>query len=460
MLRSRAGRSFEPPGPAQVAGLFFPPTKVKNMVGSNSQFAIVNSARVNRKTRSPQHTWAVKQRPFVITPFMIAPVLPGETLKAGVMQARCVSDPLAAGRFSSVVGWWLEHYLFYVKHSHMPHADLFKEMMINPSAVLTGAADAVVSSTTYHAGSGINWVQECLVPVVEAYFRDEGETWNAHVVDGEPIAQINGNGVFDSVATAIENNVGDFNIDLNADATITASEAAKAAMMWEYLRSNNLTEMTYEDYLRTFGVKVDPVIDAGVPELLRYSREWQYPNNVVDPTNGSPVAGLSWGINFRNDKDRYFKEPGFVFGVTVARPKLYLGNQRGPAVHLMQDGVSWLPIMLRDNDFSSMKQVTKANSILPTATADGFWVDLADIFIHGDQFFHNTVAATQMPIGGPIVALPEAGLNARYPSEAMIDGLFKAVENNCLYQDGVMRMSILGTLTDTTPRASVVGMRL
>ena len=149
-----------------------------------------------------------------------------------------------------------------------------------------------------------------------------------------------------------------------------------------------------------------------------------------------------------------------MFGVTVARPKLYLCNQRGPAVHLMQDGVSWLPIMLRDNDFSSMKQVSKANSILPTATADGFWVDLADIFIHGDQFFHNTVAATQMPIGGPIVALPEAGLNARYPSEAMIDGLFKAVENNCLYQDGVMRMSILGTLTDTTPRASVVGMRL
>ena len=96
MPRSREGRSFEPPGPAHVAGLFFPPTKVKNMVGSNSQFSIVNSARVNRKTRSPQHTWAVKQRPFVITPFMIAPVLPGETLKAGVMQARCVSDPLAA----------------------------------------------------------------------------------------------------------------------------------------------------------------------------------------------------------------------------------------------------------------------------------------------------------------------------------------------------------------------------
>ena len=310
------------------------------MARYNNNLHLVDSPRVNRKTRSPQHTWAVKQRPFVITPFMIAPVLPGETFKAGLMQARVVSDPLSASRFSSITGWWLEHYVFYVKHAHMPHGELFKSMMIDPSASLAAAADATVSSTYYHPGSGINWVKECLVPVVEAYFRDEGDTWDAYLVDGEPICQINGNGVFDSVATAIESDRGDFNLDMNADSTIKASEAAKALMMWEYLRSNNLTEMTYEDYLRTFGVKVDPEVDQGVPELLRYSREWQYPNNVVDPLTGVPVPGLSWGINLRVDKDRYFKEPGFIFGVTVVRPKLYLGNQRGPAVHLMQDGIS------------------------------------------------------------------------------------------------------------------------
>ena len=170
------------------------------------------------------------------------------------MQARCVSEPPNASRFSSITGWWLEHYVFYVRHSQMPHAELFKAMMIDPSASLAGAADTVVSSTSYHPGSGVNWVQECLVPVVENYFRDEGETWNSHVIDGEPIAQLQGNGVFDSVATAIENDAHDFNLDLNADSTIKASEAAKALMMWEYLRQNNLVEMTYEDYLRTFGV--------------------------------------------------------------------------------------------------------------------------------------------------------------------------------------------------------------
>lgn len=424
------------------------------------QVIAMNSPRVNRKTRSPQHTFFLRQRPFVITPFLLAPVLPGETFKNGVLQCRAVTEPLLAGRGSAICGWWLEHYVFYVKFSHMPHADVFRNMMIDPSASTAAAADAVLNSAWYHPGSGINWTKECLIPVVEAYFRDEGETWDAHVIDGEPIAQIQGNSFWDSVATSVENLAGDFNIDLNADSTIKASEAAKALLMWEMLRERNLTEMTYEDYLRTFGVKVDPEVDAGVPELLRYSREWQYPNNTVNPVDGVPSSAVSWGLNVPINKDRYFKEPGFVFGVSVARPKVYLNEQRGAGASLLQDGVSWLPIMLRDNDFSSMKQVTKAGSVLPTATADGFWVDVADLFMHGDQFIHHSVSNTQYPVGGPMMALPGADLNVRYPTEAMVDGLFKDVAANFLSQDGVLRLSILGTLTDTTPRASTVGMVL
>lgn len=421
---------------------------------------VVDSPRVARKTRSPQHSFLLRQRPFVITPFLLAPVLPGETMKAAVMQARAVTDPLYAHKNSSIVGWWLEHYVFYVRHAQMPHGDLFKSMMIDPGASLAGAADGTLKSTEYHAGTGINWTHECLVPVVEAYFRDENEAWDAHTLDGEPIARVQGNSVFDSVATAIENNANDFNLNLNNDATLTAGEAAKGLMMWEYLRSNNLTEMTYEDYLRTFGVRVDPVVDAGVPELLRYSREWQYPNNVVDPTSGAPTAGVNWGLNLRIDKDRYFKEPGFIFGVTVARPKVYYGSQRGVAAHLMQNGISWLPIMLRDHDFSSVVQVTKAGSILPSATADGFFVDIADLFVHGDQFLHNTASDTAYPQVGPVMALPDASLNHLYPTEAMIDGLFKAVENNNIWQDGVIRLSILGGVVDTTPRRNIVGMTM
>ena len=420
---------------------------------------VVNSPRVARKTRSPEHTFLLRQRPFVITPFMLAPVLPGETLKNFVLQSRCVTEALSATRAAAVTGWWLEHYVFYVKLSQMLHADLFKEMMINPAASVAGAADAVASAQWYHPGSGVNWVKQCMAPVVEAYFRDDGEAWDAWLVDGEPIAQLNKKNLWDSVTTAVQNDTADFNLDTNADGTIKASEAAKALVMWEYLRENNLVDMTYEDYLRTFGVRVDPVVDAGIPELVRYSREWTYPANTVDPATSIPSTAVSWGINLRADKDRYFKEPGFLFGVTVARPKVYLNLQKGPGAHLMQDAVTWLPIMLRDNDFSSMKQVTKAGGILPTATNDGFWVDIADLFMYGDQFIHNTVAASWSG-GGPLFDMPTAGLNARYPTEAMVDALFKDIALNFMTQDGVCRFQILGTLSDNTPRGSAVGFTL
>lgn len=430
------------------------------MVKYNNQLSIQSAPMVNRKLRSPDHSWLLRQRPFVITPCLIAPVLPGETLKSATFQARCVTEPLLANRAAAIIGWWLEHYFFYVPHGAMVHGEQFKEMMINPAANLSTAADATLNSSWYHPGSGINWVKECMIPVVEHYFRDEGETWDAHMIDGEPIAQIAQKNFWDSVATNVEATAGDFNIDLNANSTITASEAARALTMWEYLRSNNLTEMTYEDYLRAFGVRADTVVQESIPELLRYSKVWQYPSSTVDPVTGIPTSAVSWGVSERLDKDRYFKQPGFIFGVSVARPKVYLGNQRGPGVHLMQDGISWLPIMLRDNDFSSMKQVTKAGSILPTATADGFWIDIADIFVHGDQFLHHMNAADPYPAGAQVMALPAADLTVRYPTEAMVDGLFKDSANPFMSQDGIMRLNILGGIVDTTPRATTVGFNL
>ena len=108
-----------------------------------------------------------------------------------------------------------------------------------------------------------------------------------------------------------------------------------------------------------------------------------------------------------------------------------------------------------------MKQITKANSILPGATNDGFWLDIADLFVHGDQFLHNDIATEAMGVWGPVFALPGADLNARYPDETMINGLFKEPDTaHVFHQDGVMRMNILGTIHDTTPRGSVMGLTI
>ena len=51
----------------------------------------VQKARV---PRTPKHTFNLVQRPYEITPFMIAPVLAGETLKNLLLQCRTVSTPL------------------------------------------------------------------------------------------------------------------------------------------------------------------------------------------------------------------------------------------------------------------------------------------------------------------------------------------------------------------------------
>ena len=67
-----------------------------------------------RTLRRPQHPFSLMIRPFQLQPFSIAPVLPGETLKNLLTQARVVTDPL--NPLTRVVGWWCEHYYFYVKH--------------------------------------------------------------------------------------------------------------------------------------------------------------------------------------------------------------------------------------------------------------------------------------------------------------------------------------------------------
>ena len=57
--------------------------------------------QVGRKLRQPEHAWAVKHLPFAIQPFMIAPVLPGETLKNALMQVRAVTQPVKpSGRWT------------------------------------------------------------------------------------------------------------------------------------------------------------------------------------------------------------------------------------------------------------------------------------------------------------------------------------------------------------------------
>ena len=91
-------------------------------------------ARAGRKIRRPNHTFNIVQHPFAITPFLIAPVIPGETMRNATFQCRSVSAPIK----NDMQGWWLEHYLFYVRIRDLDDREDLTNMFVDPAWVPTG----------------------------------------------------------------------------------------------------------------------------------------------------------------------------------------------------------------------------------------------------------------------------------------------------------------------------------
>lgn len=398
--------------------------------------------KVGRVTRRPKHTFHVRHYPFAITPFMIAPVLPGETMKSALLNVRAVTDPIK----NPLIGWWLEHYIFYVKHRDLDGRADFEGMMLEIDKDLS-AYNQSAAVGMYHAGTGISWVKQCLDRVVDVYFRDEGEDHTDHVVTqggiSTPLAKADGPGWLDSVV--IDGSAVSGEGSETASSADTASSLSELQTQWEFLRAMNMTTMDYEDYLRTFGVNVKTE-ERNEPELIRYSRAWQYPSNAVDYSDGSVSSAVSWAVSERADKDRFFKEPGFIFGVTVARPKVYYNNQTSTATDLMDDAFAWLPAIMRQEPETSLRKLASGAQPFGDGT-DGVWLDIRDLLLYGEQFIN--FALTETDAG--LVALPSTDMtNLWYPSLTDIQGLFNGVAYD-VSQDGVCQLNILGTQVDQTP---------
>lgn len=403
--------------------------------------------RTQRVNRHPQHPFQVRHRPWQITPFFIAPVIPGETMRNLLLQSRVVSDPVK----SKLVGWWIEYYFFYVKHRDLDGRDDFTEMMLDPAKSLTAYNQAALVEY-YHKTTTISWVKECLKRVTSYYFRIDGEAWDTYTIGNLPAAQINQQNVFDSaVNAATRDAIAEVNVDLNANSTITAREVDQALYQWQLLRTQGLTSMTYEDFLASYGVR-PTLTEVHAPELVRYVRDWTYPSNTVDPTDGSVASALSWKVAERADKDRYLAEPGFLFGVTVARPKVYLSGQHGTWTDVMTDLYAWLPAVLRDDYNASMRKIAAANQMFggngsTGGNTDAVWIDIKDLLLYGEQFVN--FALTETDAG--LVALPTAALQKRYASTTDADGLFAAASPaNQVRQDGIVSLSISSSVRETS----------
>lgn len=400
--------------------------------------------KVGRKLRKPSHTFNLVTRPYGIYPFMIAPVLAGETLKSALMQSRVVTDPIA----DRLIGWHKEYYWFYVKLSDLDDRDVITAALINPGSNMTTIdSEVAVPVHNFYAATGqpyVNWVEKCLKRVTEEFFRDEGETHTANTVEtGIPQAKYEAPGLWRSIEAAASTDLDykDIAISTSGDNAFTIEELQKAMQQYEILRMGGFVSMSWDDYIAAQGVRVPEAEreEQHVPELLRFARSWQYPISAIDPTDGSAASAVQWSIAERIDKDRFFREPGFVFGVTVTRPKVYL-SYKGFGAELLSTAYAWLPHVLDDDPTTSLLNIADNTfGAINWTDAGGVYVDLKDLMIYGDQF---TNMATP-----PNAVTPDAAAVMKYATTGNIDALFAAgapdATNARVREDGICTLNIL-----------------
>lgn len=412
--------------------------------------ATIARETARRVNRTPKHPFMLAHKPWQLQPFMCAPVLPGETMTNLLLQSRTVTDPV----LNPLAGWWLEYWFFYVKLQDLDARDDLMQMIIDPEnadiAALKLAANELWS---YTAEGGIPWPKLALKRVVEEFFRNEGEAWDSGMIDSVPLAAIGedkGNWM-QSLIMSDDLIAIDVAISTAGDDAFTMSELENARREYELLKLHGLNKMTWEDYLVQAGVRTAIAEEPHRPELLRYIREWSYPTNTIDPTNGTPRSALSWAVAERGDKNRYFSEPGFILGVTCARPKVFLRGQQGLAAGFMDSSAMWLPPMLADDAWSSLTThvTTSGSGPLPGITdAQGYKWDMRDLLLYGEQFMNFTPTGTA---GKNLVDLPTSAALKDYVDEDDINSMFVSGTADTIRQDGVVHLTIKGRQRDTTP---------
>lgn len=404
--------------------------------------------KTGRTARNPVHPWHVRSRPFELQPICIAPVLPGETMTSLLWQCRAQTEQLRA----PLIGWHAEFYWFYVKLSQLDTPENWiapgTGMLMNPEFDPTSLADPGQAVTYHEDTSSIDYVARCKAIVVREYFRDEGiedETTAIGIVNGRHVVHVNRPGWMDSIA--LTSALVAASPDLPDDAAnATMRQLEQLARQWEMLNVMGVTEMTYEDFLATFGIG-SPNLNAKKPEILRWAKYWQLPATAVDGATGTTSSVVSWKLEGRADKDRLFREHGFICGFVTYRPKTYSNLQGTAAVSALNSAFAWAPRMF-DTQFAgvTVKDQVDGTGPLTAVATEGYTFDTKDLFLYGDQFtnVYDATDVNSIGFGG----VP----TGRYPTATEIDALFVAANTtNLVYNDGVVRIGVKSALRDTTP---------
>lgn len=431
------------------------------------------TARQKRRHRRPQEPFNIRCRPFEICPFMIHPVLPNETMDNLLMQVDGYSDPIV----NRNLGWHVNYQHFYVplmalanpdlQGNSEPTAEAIAAMMLTSGsggniATGTGLTTGAISVPLYQFKGAMPWLELSMGVIVNQFYRDEDDrgAYAAAASMEYPLAYINQRSWIHSLK---EESAGADDVELPGvdeieDLDILSGYSTHQTQ-WEIMRDSGQEDLSYDDYLKAQGVRgVAARADAGgtsetvvKAELVRFVRKWVKPISTFDPADGSAATALKWSCAERADKKRYFKEPGFLIGVTCTTPKIYLGNQKGALVGVLTQAEHWLPRVLQGFGYTSVTEVLDSVTDGPLINQDeDYWLDLGDLFNYGGAgFINHTLGAAQHAL-----AIPDGNpLNKRYLTEAEIKSLFvDSTNDQHMYHDGTVHLDILTTVpADQTP---------
>lgn len=408
----------------------------------------------DRISRRPRHPFLVHQKPYEITPFFVAPVLPAETLQQAIVNGRVVSPALK----NRVTGHWHETYLFYV-----PLFDLFMEdnnvplakeklvqMLVNDNAGGIPYAMASADNPYFFVKAGApNWLSMCYDLIIKNFFRDEGEDTLPKGANGLSLAQAKHN--LDVMQSLVMGST----VPQGAAPSSMSSleELYQHWLEWQTASAATFKEPSYADYLKSFGVNAGEETVQKM-EVLRYSSHWAQPVNTV-ASDGSANTQVLWSILDRADKKRRFRHPGFIVGLTVVKPKVFISDRQQAAISVMADAESWLPAALQSDftasivtmDSDDAKHPYKAASFgqVPQSTV----FDVRDLLIHGDEFVQRQGTS---PIGdAPMASFLDCRDRdqKKYLKPADLAGLYDASDVHAF--EGVVMLNIKGRQRDTTP---------
>ncbi len=415
------------------------------------------TSATDRVGRYPKHTFNVRSKPFAVTPIGIAPVLPGETLKSIFYESRVVTDPIK----NPLTGWKKEYVFFFVKATALL-GDAIRNMFVDLHGAADPAATVDMSTTNgllnndqkyFTAKGGVNYLELGLKNFVDHWMRDEGQLWSTFpLIDGYPVAQIREQNWMHSMVDK----------DLIPDQALldTASDTGdleRLLMAFEQLRALGLANITFDEYLASFGISSDKLEEVR-PELIHHGSDFQYPSNTVNPADGSVASAVSWVFRQgENKKRKFFKEPGFVIGFTVTRPKVFFAGIAGNMTAHLTRAWDWLPELLIGLPNSALKKFELDTGPLGARTTDtdAYFADMRDLFLHGDMFQNRVLFDAEMDAVANsdlnALPLPDAALNWKYPTEVMVNSLFKTGGAEFVREDGYFSLNIAGKQRDFTP---------